>query len=169
MAADEDDALDRALDLLPGLAEHLERAERWLPHRPHRGDEPDGAESDHHRALHIARRALAHIAELVEGTGRDYLPRAGIAWLRSPEGSQLCILGTPDPDDVASFIAELRQHDERMLASAELTGLILGLALRWSTAGFAPPVVLALLGEHLPQILALGQRIVGSEPEIEAE
>lgn len=162
MAPSDDDALATALTLLPALAEHLDRAEKLLPHRRAETDDPDDAAPDHHRALRIARRALAHVAKLTEGAQRSYPPRASIALLRSPDRSQLCIWGTPSEDDVATFISELRQFDERVLASAELTGLLLGLALRWSAAGFAPPLVLASLGEHVPQILTLGQRIIAT-------
>lgn len=157
--------------LLTQLARHLDQAERLLAHLPHlphlHTAEVDRAEehgpATYQRVLAIARQALGYLTELTDGTRRVYAPRGGIALRRSTGDCQVLILGQPSGDDAAEFIADLRQFDQRLQVSAELCGLLLGLALRWSAAGFAPPVVLASLGEHLPQFLTLGQALLQDE------
>lgn len=171
MPAGRDEFWANLAALLPQLIEHVDEAERLLAHLPHlphlhSAEGGEASEAGEHgpatyqRILVIARQALGYLTELTDGTRRVYPPHGGIALRHSTGDCQVLILGQPSGDEVAEFIADLRQFDQRLQISAELCGLLLGLALRWSAAGFAPPVVLASLGEHVPQFLALGQALL---------
>lgn len=151
-----------ALSLLADLGEHLERAQKIVQSLPLPDGWPEPDEdAELPRVFATAQAAVEGLAAALSGL---YLPAADaprLALRHSGHGVTVfvdaAVSGAEGRSDIAAFIKELRAADARLMRLAELLGLLLGLAARWATAGFAPPVVLASLRQLAPRILELGR------------
>lgn len=150
-----------ALSLLADLGEHLARAQKILqgPPRPD-GKSTPGEDAELPRVFAVAQEAVAGFAAVVDGLYRPAEGAPRLALRHTGSGvtvlADAALTGEPGRQEVAAFIEEIRAADARLLRLAELLGLLLGLAARWTAAGFAPPVVLASLRPVAAQVLALG-------------
>ena len=107
--------------------------------------------------MEVAEAAVARFAEFVEDPFLITGAGATIALTRSATHVVVAVDGTATRADLDAFIAQLKKADQRLLDSAELLGVLLGLAVRWVSAAFAPVVVLQSLTEAAPRILELGR------------
>lgn len=157
-------AHDALLDVLAELGERIALAQERLG-VPEPGADQAGSGSQHHlpEIFAIARAAVAGLGALSglaapEVAGRIVLER---------HGPRLILVVDPSvrPAELALFLAALRHSDQRLLDSAELLGLLLGLAAQWATAGFAPPIVLASLLKSAPRILELGRELLADQAD----
>lgn len=150
------------LELLADLGEHLERAQKAMQRLSFPGGKlPVDADSELGRVFAVAQAALDDFAAVLSGRRQRAPDDPRIALQHSGRGVTVFIdttlTGEAGRRDIAAFIADLRAADARLHTLAELLGLLLGLAVRWSVAGFAPPVIVASLQQLGPQILELGR------------
>jgi hypothetical protein len=152
------DRLD-GLAALAELEEHLFHAQQALTHRPFSADDDSAGDHSLSRVFAVVHAALAMCEAAF--TERRF-PPAGpprIALVRLGHRVEVWTSGAQD-QDIAAFILALRLADARLLACAELLGLVLGLSVKWAAVGFAPPVVLLSLGKSAPRILELGRDLI---------
>lgn len=151
-----------ALELLADLGEHLGRAQKAMHRLSFPGARlPADGDSELGRVFAVAQAALADFADLLSGRQQLGSTDQRIALQHSGRGMTVfvdtALAGEAGRRDIAAFIADLRAADARLRKLTELLGLLLRLAVRWTAAGFAPPVILASLQELAPQILRLGR------------
>ena len=151
------DTMD-SIDALSELGVHLANARAALHLTPF-GEEKPLDQNGHSllRAIEVAEAAVARFAEFVEDPFLITGAGATIALTRSATHVVVAVDGTATRADLNVFIAQLKKADQRLLDSAELLGVLLGLAVRWVSAAFAPVVVLQSLTEAAPRILELGR------------
>lgn len=169
MTQPEEKTLEDQLAALANLTEHMARARQVLLQLPL--PIADGADASAPlvlQAIGIAHAAVEQLGEFASGFERSYQTGSVIALKRDGQFSRAFVLGNPSAREVEAFITDLKRSDEQLWESAELVGLLLGLATKWLAAGFAPPVVLHTLAESAPQIIALGMDLSGLQAKAQA-
>lgn len=153
------DELAQATGALAELGEYLEKARVALDKLPRSDDSSDAQAQRIKQALYVAQAAVTSFGEFAAGLHYAPASDTAITLLRDGNRVFLYALGTPTQADVATFCAALSRLDQRLLASAELLGLLIGLAIKWAAASFAPPIIVKSLIEAAPRILELGAKL----------
>ncbi|MFO0591034.1 MAG: hypothetical protein U0441_26050 [Polyangiaceae bacterium] len=158
----EEPSLAEALEALHELPERLTKAAHVLGIDPEETPDADGPELP--RVLATARAGVDGLFAFVRGATWPPSGPPKIALHREAGGAVVAVdaslSGAALREATTSFIAALRRDDARFLAAAELCGVLLGLAVEWTSAGFAPPVVLASLERASGRILTLGHALL---------
>jgi hypothetical protein len=156
-----EEASEDALEALVQLGERLARAREILRPPPvGEGPEHDG-EPPLSAVFSAAEEALARLGAFVgvDAPAAEAQAPPKVALRRHVHGCAVLVDREATPVEIAAFIARIRREDQRLLAAAELLGLLVGLAVHWATGSFAPRLVLKSLRESAEAILELGRKM----------
>ncbi|MEZ4449616.1 MAG: hypothetical protein R3B09_09055 [Nannocystaceae bacterium] len=102
-----------------------------------------------------AHRALATLVDFIDGPA----DQGSIRIVRRADDVRVVVASTAAATELDAFIGQLRRRDRRLVAAAELVGLLLGLVGRWAGGPLGVSTALFSLLGAAPRILALAEAL----------